>query len=347
VVGRPCGSARVVTWPGGLWSAIQTGSTRATGSPSTATRSVEGSTRVPSSVTTRPLTETRPARIIDSAARRDATPARERYFWRRMSPAVGAVGRGTRAAPPAAGNLHDAHVLHPAVALAGAAALPGANALRGTGAFTLATPLPEHDRQVVRPGQIVERAESEVFEELGRRPVEERPPEPLPATRDRDQLPLLQRSQDARGADAPDLLDLGPPDRLPVRDDRQDLERRGRELRRTDDRVEPLEVRRVLRARQELVATRDVVDLEGVSPLLVLLPQRLDRPEDRRLVQRLVRARQLLDPKRRIAGKEERLNDPLRLHPHASHCACTTRGPRTARADESRLPAVSRARGSP
>src|SRR5262245_38096004 len=35
----------------------------------------------PNSVTTAPLTVTRPSRIISSACRRDATPARERIFW--------------------------------------------------------------------------------------------------------------------------------------------------------------------------------------------------------------------------------------------------------------------------
>src|SRR5947209_8112135 len=53
------------------------------GLPSTSMRSVRGSARTPISVTTLPLTLTRPAAIISSAARREATPALASTFWGR------------------------------------------------------------------------------------------------------------------------------------------------------------------------------------------------------------------------------------------------------------------------
>src|SRR5260221_376080 len=46
--------------------------------------SVSGSALVPSSVTIRPLRETRPAVMISSALRREAMPAEARIFWRRV-----------------------------------------------------------------------------------------------------------------------------------------------------------------------------------------------------------------------------------------------------------------------
>src|SRR5687768_11268415 len=50
---------------------------------STSMRSDRASALTPSSSTTRPLMRTRPSRIIRSAPRREATPARARIFWRR------------------------------------------------------------------------------------------------------------------------------------------------------------------------------------------------------------------------------------------------------------------------
>ena len=54
--------------------------------PSTVTASQVGSALVPRVRTTRPLTVTRPASIIRSARRREATPARARRVWRRTGP---------------------------------------------------------------------------------------------------------------------------------------------------------------------------------------------------------------------------------------------------------------------
>src|SRR5437660_6333892 len=84
-VGRPWGSLAVDTTPAGLLSAYTTRLVAiATGLPSTATAS-SGVTSRAGSVTVSPPTVTRPARMISSAARRDATPAAARYLARRIA----------------------------------------------------------------------------------------------------------------------------------------------------------------------------------------------------------------------------------------------------------------------
>src|ERR1700690_3374108 len=59
-------------------------------------RSAFGSARVPSSFTMRPFTRTRPASMIASAARREATPARARIFCNRSPFPAGAVSLSLR-----------------------------------------------------------------------------------------------------------------------------------------------------------------------------------------------------------------------------------------------------------
>src|SRR5574340_881934 len=92
-VGRPCGSSRVVTTPAGLLSIRyhrrSGGSTRG---PSTRTSSMPATILRPGVCSSSPFTPTRPARIISSAARRDATPARARYFWSRSGSPTGTSG---------------------------------------------------------------------------------------------------------------------------------------------------------------------------------------------------------------------------------------------------------------
>ena len=55
------------------------------GLPSTVMRAFLGSTLVPSSVTSLPLTRTLPAVITFSASRREATPAAAKIFCKRSS----------------------------------------------------------------------------------------------------------------------------------------------------------------------------------------------------------------------------------------------------------------------
>ncbi len=62
---------------------IDEGLGRFKGWPSTQMTSRSGSALVPCSVTTAPLSVTRPAAMISSALRREAMPAAARIFWRR------------------------------------------------------------------------------------------------------------------------------------------------------------------------------------------------------------------------------------------------------------------------
>src|SRR5258708_15388757 len=74
-VGRPSGSLTVVTYPFGLCSRKYSSRSRLfSGAPSTQITSRSGSAFVPCSTTTFPLSVTRPAAMISSALRRDATP---------------------------------------------------------------------------------------------------------------------------------------------------------------------------------------------------------------------------------------------------------------------------------
>src|SRR5215831_6190783 len=83
MVCRPRSSLREHTQPCGLWSATYTLRLIRTSLPSTITSSRPGSTFDPSCVTRLPLTLTRPVTIKSSLARREATPASARNFWRR------------------------------------------------------------------------------------------------------------------------------------------------------------------------------------------------------------------------------------------------------------------------
>ncbi len=79
--------------------------------------------------------------------------------------------------------------------------------------------------------QIVERIEPERFEKIGGRFVEQRPSGRFTPARLDDEAPVEQRRDHGVGADAADLFDLGFGHRFVVSDDRQRLERGGREVR--------------------------------------------------------------------------------------------------------------------
>src|SRR5688572_15402590 len=71
----------------------------ATALPSTVTWCAPGTMRVPSSRTILPSMRTRPAAMISSHARREATPSWARYWLRRMAPSsaadvIGVLGIG-------------------------------------------------------------------------------------------------------------------------------------------------------------------------------------------------------------------------------------------------------------
>src|SRR5690606_24998468 len=142
---------------------------------------------------TPPFTRTLPARMSSSQARRDATPARERYACSRT--ALLSIPVGPR----------------------------------------------KNDGKIFRARQIGQRPEAEVCEERGGRAIEKRPPERVRPADHVDDPSFLQGAQHPSRAYAPDLLDLCPPDWLPISDDRQRFERRRRQPGRHGHRMEPIE----------------------------------------------------------------------------------------------------------
>ena len=118
--------------------------------------------------------------------------------------------------------------------------------------------------------QIAEVVQAEPIEELARRRVHERAADHLLAADGLDQLALDQRRQHAAAAaDAADLGDLRRRDRLLVGDDRQRLERLHRQLLRRPL-VEQLAHPFVqLGPRHDLVAARDLDDLQAARALVV------------------------------------------------------------------------------
>src|SRR5690348_10569423 len=80
--------------------------------------------------------------------------------------------------------------------------------------------------ELVGSWQLFEVTQRKVFEEDRRGAVQQRPTQTFPAPHDVDETTLVQRLEHTTHCDTADLLDLGTPDRLSVRDDRQRLERR-------------------------------------------------------------------------------------------------------------------------
>src|SRR5690606_8286118 len=94
-------------------------------------------------------------------------------------------------------------------------------------------------------------------------------------------------------------------------------------------RLEPLEVRGVLGACEQLVAAGDIVDLEGATAGFVRAAERLDRGLHRCRLQLLLAPGQVSGAERRVAGEEERFNDLRRLHSSRVLAASRRRGGRS------------------
>jgi len=164
----------------------------------------------PSSVTTAPLTVTRPATIICSAWRRDATPACERIFWIRSS--------GISSPRWRVGGL-----------------LRRLFRLRHAGQFRLLRFRECHAPDLfefLERWQLAQVLQPELDQKLPGGLVKDRPADDVLAPRRRDQLTVQQRLQNAGALHAPDGHDFGRRDGLLVGDHGQGLQRRQRELER-------------------------------------------------------------------------------------------------------------------
>ena len=103
----------------------------------------------------------------------------------------------------------------------------------------------------------------------------------------------MQQLQRRRRIDAANVVDLGPRDRLAIRDDRERLELRARQAHRPA-RDQLLHPRRELRPRAELIAARDLLqDQAAVAVILGELRERLLEPAH------VADPRQLAEPLRR------------------------------------------------
>src|SRR3990172_5367478 len=156
-------------------------------------------------------------------------------------------------------------------------------------------------------GEIRNILETEVFQERPRGAVEKRPAYLSLTPEDPDEPPFHEGFQDGIHQHAPDRLDLGFGDRLPVGDDGQRLERRPGQPGRSrlgqsaDPGVQ-------LRSGRHPIAASDLKDREARTPLLIPILQGVQALNDPCLLLAQDRL-QLLDRERIRGGEEDRLQD--------------------------------------
>src|SRR5512133_3400745 len=170
--------------------------------------------------------------------------------------------------------------------------------------------LPVLARELVELAERRERREilqGEELQELAGGPVQDGAPRLLLLPEDLDELPLQERLHDGAAVDRADLLDLRPRDRLPVRDDRERLERGAGQPLRLDP-EEPAGEVRVEGRRPELPAAGHLVQDDAADPLAVVARELIERLGQPLLVDP-GRAPELLDAERPLGDEEERLDD--------------------------------------
>src|SRR5256885_16477584 len=110
----------------------------------------------------------------------------------------------------------------------------------------------------------------ELLQERRRRTIEKRPSETFSPTDNVDESALVQRFEDRTGADTANLFDLSASDGLAVGDDRQRLERCGRQPLWARGELNALDRFRVFWPRQNLPATGDFNELHTVPVAVVM-----------------------------------------------------------------------------
>ena len=116
----------------------------------------------------------------------------------------------------------------------------------------------------------------ELLEEDRRRAVEQRTTEAFGATDDIDQSPLEKRLEHTSDGNAADLFDLGSPDGLSIRDDRERLERRtGQPMWASRERTRS--IASVLGARENPPPAPDFNELDAVAGGVVPHAQPIER----------------------------------------------------------------------
>src|SRR5271154_4607967 len=170
-----------------------------TGTPSSSTRSVSGTTRRPRIGTT-PLTVIRPSTMSCSHTRRDPIPMRARTFWSRSPSDSGSAPSGISSGTP-----HRAHLV-----------LEGVEGLWPR-------------EQILHRWELVEPVEAQSLEEGVGGGIEGSLSWTGSPPHRRDIAPVLKQADHTVHVDAPEGGDLGPGDRLLVGHDGQRLECRRRQ----------------------------------------------------------------------------------------------------------------------
>lgn len=83
----------------------------------------------------------------------------------------------------------------------------------------------------------------------------------------------MQRLQHLSAPDAANLLNLGAPERLAVRDDRERLERRGRQALRASSKLRTLDCFGVLRTREDLESAGNFNKLYAMTIIVIMIAQ--------------------------------------------------------------------------
>src|SRR5438094_416132 len=185
------------------------------GRPSTRTRSRHGSMRVPSVVTARPFTSTRPAWIKRSASRREATPAEAMNFCRRTPAPPSGVVPVVFALVLVLGLVIDllvVIVLAVSLRFLERSGRGRSGQRRGQAA------------KLLRTRQVLERVQTEVGEKIAGGAVEQRLAHHLLAAQHADELLLEQAVEDGAGVGPANGLNLRRRDRLAVGHDGQGLQ---------------------------------------------------------------------------------------------------------------------------
>ncbi len=129
---------------------------------------------------------------------------------------------------------------------------------------------PERHRQLVEPRQILQVFQAENLQKRRRGAVEQWAAEAFAARDDFDEAALHQLVHHGARIDTADLVHFQASDGLSVRDDRQRLQRGGRQPARPQRELRALDRLGILAPREELPSLRDLNQFDAVVLLIVL-----------------------------------------------------------------------------
>ena len=152
--------------------------------------------------------------------------------------------------------------------------------------------------------------ERELLQKNRRGAIQQRPPHALGTSDDVDQTSFEQRLEHAPHSHASDLFDLGPPDRLAIRDDGERLERRTRQTVWASRKLCALDGFGVFRSREDLPAAADVDQFDAVTGRVVGLAQLIECGLQRRWRCIRIECGKLVERDRASAREERGFKQP-------------------------------------